>query len=249
MEDGKNQREVEDRLRDAMKMDRARIQIGRLSRFGLLEMSRQRLRPSLGESSHLVCPRCNGIGSIRSVESLALSILRLIGEDARKERTSRIIVQVPVDVATYLMNEKRDGLRDTEDKTTHRSCWCRIRTSRRPSTRSGACARTRRHCPSTTRSATRCRPRRCWPIRRSIATSPPAEAPAVATFMPTTAAPLVAAPERAPAAPRPAAAAEESRAVGFWGHLKRFFGGDESQASRQRHGGAGAPSAAREPAT
>jgi len=117
MEEGKNQRAVEDRLRDAMRMDRARIQIGRLSRFGLLEMSRQRLRPSLGESSHLVCPRCNGIGSIRSVESLALSILRLIGEDARKERTSRIIVQVPVDVATYLMNEKRDWLRDMEDKT------------------------------------------------------------------------------------------------------------------------------------
>jgi ribonuclease E len=89
MESTKNQRDVEDRLRDAMKMDRARIQIGRLSRFGLLEMSRQRLRPASGESSHLVCPRCNGIGSIRSVESLALSILRLIGEDARKDRTAR----------------------------------------------------------------------------------------------------------------------------------------------------------------
>ena len=99
-----------------MKMDRARIQIGRLSRFGLLEMSRQRLRPSLGESSHLVCPRCNGIGSIRSIESLALSILRLIGEDSRKDRTARIIVQVPVDVATYLINEKRDALRALEDK-------------------------------------------------------------------------------------------------------------------------------------
>ena len=117
MEDAKNQRAVEDRLRDAVKMDRARIQIGRLSRFGLLEMSRQRLRPSLGESSHLVCPRCNGIGSIRSVESLALSILRLIGEDARKDRSSRIIVQVPVDVATYLINEKRDWLRTVEEKT------------------------------------------------------------------------------------------------------------------------------------
>src|SRR5664279_4053191 len=115
MESTKNQRDVEDRLRDAMKMDRARIQIGRLSRFGLLEMSRQRLRPSLGESSHVVCPRCNGIGSIRSVESLALSILRLIGEDARKDRTSRIIVQVPVDVATYLINEKREWLRTVED--------------------------------------------------------------------------------------------------------------------------------------
>ncbi|MFT3905710.1 MAG: Rne/Rng family ribonuclease [Steroidobacteraceae bacterium] len=116
MEDGKNQRAVEDRLRDAVKMDRARIQIGRLSRFGLLEMSRQRLRPSLGESSHLVCPRCSGIGSIRSVESLALSILRLIGEDARKDRTNRIVVQVPVDVATYLINEKRDWLRTVEEK-------------------------------------------------------------------------------------------------------------------------------------
>src|SRR6202050_5064061 len=116
MESTKNQREVEDRLRDAVKMDRARIQIGRLSRFGLLEMSRQRLRPSLGESSHIVCPRCVGIGSIRSIESLTLSILRLISEDARKDRTARVIVQLPVDVATYLINEKRDALRALEDK-------------------------------------------------------------------------------------------------------------------------------------
>src|SRR5690349_13999851 len=117
MESSKNQRDVEERLREAMKMDRARIQIGRLSRFGLLEMSRQRLRPSLGESSHITCPRCNGIGSIRSVESLALSILRLLGEDARKDRTHRVIVQVPVEVATYLINEKRAALRALEDKT------------------------------------------------------------------------------------------------------------------------------------
>ena len=92
MESTKNQRDVEDRLRDAMKTDRARIQIGRLSRFGLLEMSRQRLRPSLSESSHLTCPRCTGIGSIRSVESMALSILRLTGEEARKERTARLVL-------------------------------------------------------------------------------------------------------------------------------------------------------------
>ena len=156
MESQKNQRDVEDRLRDAMKMDRARIQIGRLSRFGLLEMSRQRLRPSLGESSHLVCPRCNGIGSIRSIESLALSILRLIGEDARKDRTARLIVQVPVDVATYLINEKRDALRALEDKCARadgdraQSAHCRRR-----NTRSGACAMTRRSCPRTRRSATR----------------------------------------------------------------------------------------------
>jgi ribonuclease E len=97
-------------------MDRARIQIGRLSRFGLLEMSRQRLRPSLGESSHLVCPRCTGIGSIRSVESMALAILRLIGEEARKEKTAQVVAQVPVEVATYLINEKREWLRTLEDK-------------------------------------------------------------------------------------------------------------------------------------
>ena len=104
----KNQREVENRLRDAVKADRARVQIGRISRFGLLEMSRQRLRPSLGESTHQVCPRCNGSGHIRDVESLALALLRLIGEDARKERTAKVIAQLPVEVATYLLNEKRD---------------------------------------------------------------------------------------------------------------------------------------------
>src|SRR5256884_522760 len=117
MESPKNQRDVEDRLRDAMKMDRARIQIGRLSRFGLLEMSRQRLRPSLGESSHIVCPRCVGIGSIRSVESMTLAVLRLIGEELRKDRTARVIAQVPVAVATYLINEKREWLRTLEDKS------------------------------------------------------------------------------------------------------------------------------------
>jgi ribonuclease E len=116
MESTKNQREVEERLRDAVKQDRARIQIGRLSRFGLLEMSRQRLRPSLGDSSHVACPRCQGIGTIRSVESMALAILRLAGEDARKERTGRLIVQVPINVATYLVNEKRAALRDLEEK-------------------------------------------------------------------------------------------------------------------------------------
>ncbi|MEJ0040570.1 MAG: Rne/Rng family ribonuclease [Gammaproteobacteria bacterium] len=117
MESTKNQRDVEDRLRDAMKHDRARIQIGRLSRFGLLEMSRQRLRPSLSDSSHIVCPRCVGNGSIRSAESMALAILRLIGEELRKDRTSKVIAQVPVEVATYLINEKREWLRQIEDKS------------------------------------------------------------------------------------------------------------------------------------
>jgi ribonuclease E len=116
MESQKNQRAVEDRLRDAVKQDRARIQIGKISRFGLLEMSRQRLRPSISESTNIVCPRCSGMGTIRSVESLALALLRLIGEEARKERTAKVISQLPVDVATYLINEKRDWLRNIEAK-------------------------------------------------------------------------------------------------------------------------------------
>ena len=110
----RNQREVEGRLKESLKMDRARVQVGRISRFGLLEMSRQRLRPSLGESSQVVCPRCSGQGTIRSVESLSLAILRLIEEEAMKENTSRIIAQVPVDVATYLLNEKRQSIYDIE---------------------------------------------------------------------------------------------------------------------------------------
>jgi ribonuclease E len=117
MESQKNQRAVEDRLRDAVKQDRARIQIGKISRFGLLELSRQRLRPSIGESASINCPRCNGMGSIRSVDSLALALLRLIGEEARKDRTVKVIAQLPVEVATYLMNEKREWLNNIEHKS------------------------------------------------------------------------------------------------------------------------------------
>jgi ribonuclease E len=112
----KHQREVEKRLRDAMKLDRARVQVGRISRFGLLEMSRQRLRPSLGESSQIVCPRCTGHGHIRSTDSLALSILRLIEEEAMKEMTSKVITQVPIAVATFLLNEKRQALADIQSR-------------------------------------------------------------------------------------------------------------------------------------
>ncbi len=114
MTPARNQREVENRLREALKQDRARVQIGRISRFGLLEMSRQRLRPSLGESSQHVCPRCTGHGFIRSVESLALSVLRIIEEEAMKENTARIVAHLPVDVATFLLNEKRQAIYDIE---------------------------------------------------------------------------------------------------------------------------------------
>ena len=110
----RNQREVENVLRDCLKMDRARVQVGRISRFGLLEMSRQRLSASLGESSQSTCPRCNGTGNIRGIESLSLAVLRALEEDAMKDNTSRIIAQLPVKVATFLLNEKRDMIHAIE---------------------------------------------------------------------------------------------------------------------------------------
>ncbi|MEY4194425.1 MAG: hypothetical protein RLZZ226_793, partial [Pseudomonadota bacterium] len=112
----RNQRAVENRLRDAVKMDRARIQIGRISRFGLLELSRQRLRPSLDEATLLTCPRCGGQGSIRGVESLALSVLRILEEEAMKKSTGRVIAHLPIESATYLLNEKRITLQDIEKR-------------------------------------------------------------------------------------------------------------------------------------
>jgi len=112
----KHQREVENRLREALKQDRARVQVARISRFGLLEMSRQRLRPSLGESSQQVCPRCKGRGAIRGVESLALSILRILEEEAMKDNTQRIMAQLPVSVATFLLNEKRRAILEMEQR-------------------------------------------------------------------------------------------------------------------------------------
>jgi len=116
MMQSKNQRAVENRIKDALKQDRARIQVGRISRFGLLEMSRQRLRPSLGESSQITCPRCSGHGSIRGAESLALSILRILEEEAMKEKTARLIAQTPVDVSSFLLNEKRSIIHEIENR-------------------------------------------------------------------------------------------------------------------------------------
>jgi len=112
----RNQREVENTMRESLRMDRARVQVGRISRFGLLEMSRQRLRPSLGESSHIPCPRCDGQGTIRDVESLALSVLRIIEEEAMKDMTAKIIVRVPVDAATFLLNEKRPAISEIQHR-------------------------------------------------------------------------------------------------------------------------------------
>ena len=117
MNASKNQRAVENRMRDALEIDRARVQLGRISRFGLLEMSRQRLRPSLGETSGMVCPRCMGQGTIRDTKSLALAILRLIQEEASKERTGEVRVIVPVDVSAFLLNEKRSAVGEIEQET------------------------------------------------------------------------------------------------------------------------------------
>jgi ribonuclease E len=114
MESARNQREVENRLRDALKYDRARVQMGKISRFGLMELSRQRLRPSLGETSHSPCPRCHGTGHIRGTESTALHILRIVQEEAMKDNTAAVQAQVPVDVATFLLNEKRVDLQLVE---------------------------------------------------------------------------------------------------------------------------------------
>lgn len=116
MLNSRNQREVENAMREYLRMDRARVQVGRISRFGLLEMSRQRLRPSLGESSHIPCPRCDGQGTIRDVESLALSILRIIEEAAMKDMTAKVVVTVPVDAATFLLNEKRQPISEIQHR-------------------------------------------------------------------------------------------------------------------------------------
>lgn len=112
----RHQREVENRIRDAVRPDRARIQISRISRFGLLEMSRQRLSPSLGESSHHICPRCQGTGKVRDNESLSLSILRLLEEEALKENTKQVHTIVPVQIASYLLNEKRKAISNIEKR-------------------------------------------------------------------------------------------------------------------------------------
>ncbi len=114
MESPRAQREVENRLRDALHYDRARVQTGKISRFGLLELSRQRLRPALAEMTYITCPRCTGTGHIRSTESAALHILRILEEESMKENTGALHVQIPVDVATFLLNEKRDDIRTIE---------------------------------------------------------------------------------------------------------------------------------------
>jgi len=221
MESAKNQREVEDRLRDAVRMDRARIQIGRLSRFGLLEMSRQRLRPLLGESSHIVCPRCVGIGSIRSVESMTLAVLRLIGEELRKDRTARVIAQVPVAVATYLINEKREWLRTLEDKSEAELIIVPNENIQTPEYSIRRVRDDEIELPEH-KQATYLMPTAPEVPEPGSAQDkrPPAETPAVATLLPATAAPVGPTPPPPPAAEAPPAHA------GFWARFKKIIAGE-----------------------
>ena len=113
----KNQRAVENRMRDSLQVDRARVQVGKISRFGLLEMSRQRLRPSLGETSGVVCPRCSGLGTIRDVESSALAVIRMIEEESLKESSSEIRAFLPISVSSFILNEKRNVLSELEERS------------------------------------------------------------------------------------------------------------------------------------
>src|SRR5436190_4450546 len=228
MELPKNQREVEDRLRDAMKLDRARIQIGRLSRFGLLEMSRQRLRPSLGETSHIVCPRCVGIGSIRSVESMTLAVLRLIGEELRKDRTARVIAQVPVSVATYLINEKREWLRTLEDKSEAELIIVPNENIQTPEYSIKRVRQDEMDLPEH-RQATYLMPSAPEIAEPGSAQDkkPQSEAPAVAALLPATAAPGCA----PPAALATARGQTDATArVGFWARFKRLLAGESAAA-------------------
>src|SRR5580658_1249286 len=225
MESAKNQREVEDRLRDAVRMDRARIQIGRLSRFGLLEMSRQRLRPSLGETSHIVCPRCVGIGSIRSVESMTLAVLRLIGEELRKERTTRVIAQVPVAVATYLINEKREWLRTLEDKSEAELIIVPNENIQTPEYSIRRVRDDEMELPEN-KQATYLMPAAPTVVEPgSQDRKPVPEAPAVATLLPATSAPVGAPPAAAPAA----LAASAPAHTGFWSRFKKMLAGEPAR--------------------
>ncbi|HWI25025.1 MAG TPA: Rne/Rng family ribonuclease, partial [Lysobacter sp.] len=227
MSSNKHQRDVENKLQNALKYDRARVQIGRISRFGLLEMSRQRLRPSLGEASQIVCPRCEGHGRMRSVESLSLSILRLAEEHAMKENTGQVLVQAPTEIANFLLNEKRRALAEIEKRhdapivivaddqleTPHFEVT-RIRENElgeetsKPSYQRGTPRKLATHALTkahlnipTLPAVTNVKPAQPAPIREEVREERPAPTPA------------------------PAAAPAATSTGGFGGWLKRLFGG------------------------
>jgi ribonuclease E len=227
MESNKNQREVEKALEKACEIDRARIQFGRLSRFGLMEMSRQRLAPSLGEHTQVPCPRCSGRGQIRSVESLSLSILRLIEEEAMKDRTARVIAQVPVDVGTFLLNEKRLAVREIEARnrthvaivpnaTLHTPNY-EIKRVRGDQMQADNNAATSYVLASNFDAQAQ---------EESGAAAPPARVaePAVKQILPSTPAPIVVVQQTPPAAPVAAPALQPVATESIWSRLMRWLG-------------------------
>ncbi len=231
MSSSKHQREVENRLQNALKYDRARVQLGRISRFGLMEMSRQRLRPSLGESSQIVCPRCDGQGRMRSIESLSLSIIRVAEEHAMKENTGQVLVQAPVEIANYLLNEKRSALREIEtrhdapiiivaDEQLHTPHYevTRLRDNEMGE-ESGK--------PSYQRGTPRKLP--VHALTKAQLNIPPA--PAVTHVKHSQPAPLREVAEETAPAPTPVAAPVAPAAGGVMGWLKRVFGGEAAPAA------------------
>ena len=232
MEVAKNQREVETRLKDALHHDRARVQMGKISRFGLMELSRQRLRPSLSEGSHVTCPRCSGTGHIRDTESSALQVLRIIQEEAMKENSATIHVQVPVDVAAFLLNEKRGEVLKIENR--HRISVILV-PNKHLDTPHYKLERIKHDDPRLEEAAS------SYTLAESAETdmayskrqkeeAKPRQEAMVKTITPAQPAPMVDRSEAAkpakvidvaPAAP--AAAAPEPEPIGIWASIKRFF--------------------------
>ena len=230
MEDPKNQRAVEARLKEALHYDRARVQMGKISRFGLMELSRQRLRPALSEGSHITCPRCNGVGVIRDTESSALHILRILQEEAMKENTAAIHAQVPVDVATYLLNEKRADIAKLEARlrvsivlipnkyleTPHYSIE-RLRHDDERLDQTKASYERAISPPTETPYTRKAEEERAKPKQEAV----------VRGIVPETPAPVVAPPAPAPVAP---VAAAPAPTPSFWTRIKRFFAGEPAPA-------------------
>ncbi len=245
MASNKHQRDVENKLSQALKHDRARVQLGRISKFGLMEMSRQRLRPSLGESSQLVCPRCDGHGRMRSIESLSLSIIRLAEEHAMKDNTGQVLVQVPVEIANYLLNEKRRALNEIEkrhdapivivaDESLHTPHYevTRIRENElgeetsKPSYQRGtprklatiALTKANLNVPAAP-AVTNVKPARPAPLREDREETPRAAAPQQ---------PQPQAPQPAPTPAFAQQPAPATKSGGFMGWLKGIFGGGDA---------------------
>jgi ribonuclease E len=225
MEDPKNQRAVEQRLKDALYFDRARVQMGKISRFGLMELSRQRLRPALSEGSHITCPRCNGVGVIRDTESSALHILRILQEEAMKENTAAIHAQVPVDVATYLLNEKRTDIAKIEARlrvsivlipnkyleTPHYSIERLRHDDERLDQTKASYERAISPPTETPYGRSKAEEERAKPKQEAV----------VRGIVPETPAPVV-----APPAPTPVVPAVAPPAPSLWSRIKRFFAGE-----------------------